>query len=458
MNNMQNGTDLKLMKVSIFGVRGVVGQTLTPKVTINFASAFATYLESGTVLVGRDTRASGVMLNSAVIAALLSAGLDVIDLGVCPTPVLQYMVSEKRAAGGISISAAHNAVDWNALIFINSKGTFLNIHQGEEVLDIYHAGEFQRQPWNGLGELSHDESSMERYLDRLCDFLDVEKIASGNLRVVIDPCNGAGAGMIDRFCEKLCVRLVPINNEPTGIFPHDPEPRPRNASQIASIIKSVNGDIGFLLNSDVSRVSIVSDTGETVTEEYTFPLVAEHVLSRNPGPIVTNFSTTRTLDDIASKYNCRLIKSPIGQSFIAEAIINEGALIGGEGSGSVILPEFQLAFDAFLAMGLILEMMARRKKRSSELVNELPRYHIVKEKIYCPPNKVYSIVGEMKKCYHEEPNVDFTDGVRVDWDEGWLHIRPSDTEPLIRVIVECRKKSRARAIADTALTKIQGLI
>jgi phosphoglucosamine mutase len=455
---MNQDDSLKLMKVSIFGVRGIVGQTLTPKRIINFASAFGSFLGSGTVLVGRDTRASGLMLSSAVTSALISAGLDVVDLGICPTPVLQYMIGQKKAAGGISISAAHNAINWNALILLNNTGAYLNVHQGEEVLDIYHAGDFQKQRWDGLGRLDRDDGCIGEYMDRLASFLDVEKIASKNFRVIIDPCNGAGAGIIDLFCKRMGVELIPINNEPTGMFLHDPEPRPRNAGQIASIMGPVKGDIGFLLNSDVSRVSIVSDVGETVTEEYTFPLVAEHILSRTPGPIVSNFSTTRTVDDIAGKYGCRLIKSHIGQSFNLEAIINEGAVIGGEGSGSVALPEFQLAFDGFLTMGLILEMMARQSTTSSELVGSLPRYHIVKEKIYCPPNKVYSIVDEMKRFYQDSPKVDFTDGVRVDWKDGWLHIRPSDTEPLIRVICECGEKSKARATADAAINKIQGLI
>lgn len=446
-----NRRDLRLLRFSASGVRGIVGQTLTPELITDFACAFGTYVQSGRVVVGRDTRTSGEMVKSSAFAGLLSTGCPVVDLGICPTPVIQFTVRETSAAGGIAITAGHNDARWNALGFLNSEGTHLDPYQGEEILDIYHSGEFTKQPWNLLGKVERKDDYLPTYLDRLCGFLDVKAIRAAGFKVIVDPCNGAGAGVVDVFCERLGCQLIPINNERTGIFPHDPEPRPRNARQIASIVKPVQADIGFLLSSDGARLSIVTDIGETVSEEYTFPLVLEHFLGREKGPVVTNLSTTRTVDDIARRYGCPLIKSQVGQVYSLHTTLTEDALIAGEGCGTVAVPQFHPGFDAFLSMGLILEMMAIRRRRISELLNDLPRYHIVKEKVYCPPDKVHNLMHEVRHEYRPQ-KPDLTDGVRVDWKDGWLHVRASTTEPLIRVIAESNNEQTARERADHAIS------
>jgi len=452
-----NDRDLRQLRISPAGVRGIVGQTLTPELITDFACAFGTYVECGLVVVGRDTRTSGEMVKASVLAGLLSTGCPVVDLGICPTPIIQFMVRELSASGAIAISAGHNDARWNALGFINSSGAHLNPYQGEEVLDIYHSGEFVKRPWDSLGKVERKEGYLRTYLDRLCSFLDADAIRAAGFKVIVDACNGAAAGIVDCFCDSLGCQLIPINNEPNGRFPHDPEPRPRNASAIASIIKPVKADIGFLLSSDAGRVSIVTDIGETVSEEYTFPLVLEHFLNRKKGPIISNFSTTKTVDDIARRYGCPVIESQVGQSHSLHAMTMEDAVIAGEGSGTVAVPEFQPAFDAFLAMALILEMMAVRQKKISELLNELPRYHIVKEKIYCPPEKVHSVIAEVRKEYLRE-RPDLTDGVRVDWQDCWIHVRASTTEPLIRVIAESKDEQTARERADQAISIISRVI
>ncbi len=443
--------DLRLLRFSASGVRGIVGQTLTPELITDFACAFGTYVQSGRVVVGRDTRTSGEMVKSSVFAGLLSTGCPVVDLGICPTPVIQFTVREVSAAGGIAITAGHNDARWNALGFLSAGGTFLDPYQGEEILDIYHSGEFTKRQWNSLGKVERKDDYLPTYLDRLCGFLDVKAIRAAGFKVIVDPCNGAGAGIVDVFCERLGCQLIPINNERTGIFPHDPEPRPRNARQIASIVKPVRADIGFLLSSDAARLSIVTDTGETVSEEYTFPIVLEHFLGRGKGPVVTNLSTTRTVDDIARRYDCPLIKSEVGQVYSLHTALTEDALIAGEGCGTVAVPQFHPGFDAFLSMGLILEMMAIRRRRISELLNDLPRYHIVKEKVYCPPDKVHNLMHEVRHEYRPE-KPDLTDGVRVDWEDSWLHVRASTTEPLIRVIAESNNEQTARERADRAIS------
>jgi phosphomannomutase len=452
-----NGGSVRQLTFSPAGVRGIVGQSLTPELIADFACAFGTYMQSGLIVVGRDTRRSGEMVKSAVFAGLLSTGCTVVDLAICPTPIVQYMVRHLSASGGIAISAGHNDVRWNALDFINSQGTHLNPYEGEEVLDIYHSGEFTKRPWNALGKIERKDDSLPIYLDGLCGFLDVPAIRGAKFRVIMDPCNGAAAGIVDLFCDRLGCQIIPINNEPTGMFPHDPEPRPRNASQIASIVRPVNADIGFLLSSDAARVSLVTDIGETVSEEFTFPLVLEHFLGRTRGPVVTNLSTTKMVDDIARRYGCPLIKSQVGQLYSLQITLIEDAVIAGEGCGTVAVPQFQPAFDAFLAMGLILEMMAVRRKRISQLLTELPRYHIVKEKVYCPPEKVHNVMHEVRHHYlNERP--DLTDGVRVDRDDGWLHVRASTTEPLIRVIAESNDKQTARETADHAISIISRVL
>ncbi len=452
-----NAGDLRLLKISASGVRGIVGQTLTPELIADFACAFGTYVQSGFVGVGRDTRTSGEMVRSSVLAGLVSTGCTVVDLGVCATPIVQFMVRELSASGGIVISAGHNDARWNALGFINSQGTHLDPYQGEEVLDIYHSGEFLKKPWNALGNVERKEGYLLTYLDRLCNFLDVAAIRAAGFKVIVDPCNGAAAGIVDSFCGCLGCQFIPINNEPTGIFPHDPEPRPRNARQIASIIKPLQADIGFLLSSDAARLSIVSDVGETVSEEYTFPLILDHFLSRKRGPAVTNLSTTKMVEDIARSHDCPLIRSQVGQSYTLYAMLAEDAVIAGEGCGTVAVPEFQPAFDGFLSMGLILEMMALRRKKISELVAKLPRYHIIKEKIYCPPEKVHNVIDEVRQHYRGE-HPDLTDGVRVNWEDGWIHVRASTTEPLIRVIAESNHKRTARERADRAISIVSRVV
>jgi len=250
---------------------------------------------------------------------------------------------------------------------------------------------------------------------------------------------------------------VPVNNEPNGYFPHDPEPRPRNAQQVASIVKVVKADVGFLLNSDVSRVSLVSENGETLSEEYTLPLVANYYLRKNPGPIITNHSTSRMIEDVAGETNCSVIKTKVGQSYAIQTMMNEEGVIAGEGSGCIAISEFQPAFDGFLTMGLILEIIAKRKKKISQLIQDLPKYHIVKEKIYCPSTKIHSVVNEVKKLYRNR-EVDSSDGIKVEERNGWIQVRTSATEPMIRIISEDKSKEKAQQRAEEVMQFISPLV
>ncbi|MFP4082493.1 MAG: phosphoglucosamine mutase [Candidatus Aminicenantes bacterium] len=444
---------MKLLKIGISGVRGIVGETITPQLVMDFASAFGTFINSKKVLLGRDTRISGPMLHSAAISALLAAGCDVLDLGICPAPILQFMVKRFKARGAISISAGHNDARWNALTFINQEGTYLNGYQGEEILDIYHLGKFKKASTDCLGKVKPQHDYLDIYFKALAQFLDLEAIKKAHFKLVIDPCNGGAAGIVDKMCQYVTCELIPVNNEPTGYFPHDPEPRPRNAAQAASIIKIAQADVGFLLNSDASRVSVVTETGETLSEEYTFPLVANYYLRKNPGAVITNHSTSRMIEDAAKCYGCDVVKTKVGQSYSIQTMLDEDAVMAGEGSGGVAIREFQPAFDGFLTMGMILEMMAKKKLKISETAARLPRYHIVKEKIYCPPVKAHTVVSEARNLYpSHELNV--SDGLKVEKEDGWIHIRASATEPMIRIISE----SRSREKAQQRLEKVSNFI
>lgn len=448
---------MKLLKIGISGVRGIVGESITPKLVMDFASAFGAFVGGKLVLIGRDTRVHGPMLQSASAAALLSSGCDVVDLGICPTPVLQFAVRARGAGGGIAVTAGHNDIQWNALTFIHSGGTYLNSFQGAEVLDLYHLGRMEKADTDHLGTLTGDAGAVESYFEALGAFLDAGAVRRARFKVVIDACSGAGADLLERFAALLGFDLIPINNEPNGFFPHDPEPRPRNAQQVVSVVKAVGADAGFLLNSDVSRVSLVSETGESLSEEFTFPLVADSYLAGRSGVVVTNFSTSRMIEDVAAARRCPIVRTKVGQSHAIQALFQEEGVLAGEGSGGVAIPAFQPAFDGFLTMGYILETLARSGKRLSALIGALPRYHIVKEKIYCPPSIIHSVVDAAEALFHGRA-VDTGDGLRVEDRGGWVQVRISATEPMIRVIAEDRSKERARAKADEILHELELLM
>jgi phosphomannomutase len=448
---------MKLLKIGISGVRGIVGESVTPKLVMDFASAFGAFVGGKPVFLARDTRIHGPMLRAACASALLSSGCDVIDLGICPTPVLQHAVRRGTAGGGIAVTAGHNDVNWNALTFIHADGTYLNSFQGAEVLDLYHLGRMEKADTDHLGTLRADSSAIDLYFEALAGFLDAAAIRKARFKVVVDACSGAGALFLERFAALLGFDLIPINNEPNGFFPHDPEPRPRNAQQVVSVVKAVGADAGFLMNSDVSRISLVSETGESLSEEFTFPLVADAWLAGHPGIVVTNFSTSRMIADVAAARRSPIVRTKVGQSHAIQSLLQEEGVLAGEGSGGVAIPAFQPAFDGFLTMGTILETLAKSGKRLSSLIGALPRYHIVKEKIYCPPSIIHSVVDAAGALFRGKA-VDTGDGLRAEDRGGWVQVRISATEPMIRVIAEDRSRERARTRADEILHEVEMLI
>ncbi|MCK5851110.1 MAG: phosphoglucosamine mutase [Kiritimatiellae bacterium] len=442
---------MKTLRLANFGIRGSIGDSLTPEVIIDFASAFGTFIDGGRLLVARDTRASSPMIHSAVISGFLSAGCDVIDFGICPTPILQHAVEKHQAQGAVSISGGHNRMGMNALTLIGSKGAYIEPVGGETVLDIYHARNFLKKDWDQLGSVSECSDYTDTYFDALEKHVDAEAIRKAGFTVLIDPVNGAGCRFIKSFAKLFGLKMVPINDDEDGHPAHDPEPRPRNARQVASLIPHLNADIGFVTSSDMGRLSFVCEDGRTPSEEYTFAVIANHVLKRQSGVVVTNCCTTRMVDDIARAHNATIVKTPVGQAYIISSLADEDGVIAGEGNGSVALPDFSMGCDAFLMMALTLESMAQNGRKISELIGELPEYHIVKKTIYTAAQRGYRALEIVSKNtqWIDNGKIDITDGIRVDWDDGWLHMRASHTEPMIRIASESTSKRKAENRAVT---------
>jgi phosphomannomutase len=451
---------VKTLRLASFGIRGFAGESLDPRVLIDFAAAFATFIDGRRVLLGRDTRYSSPMLHSAVVAGLLSAGCEILDFGVCPTPVLQFSVGPHGAAGAVSISGGHNAMGWNAVTLIGPDGAFLEPMGGEYVLDCFHARDFLEKDAGHLGERRDLHDYFSPYLETLGRAVNREAIGRAGFTVLIDPVGGAGCSFLEPFARSLGVRYVPINATPTGYLAREPEPRPRSAQQMASIIKHLDGDVGFVHSSDMGRMSVVTEEGEPLSEELTFALIADHRLRRRAGTLVTNCCTTRCLDDLAAAAGASIVKTPVGQAHVVARLIDEQGLLGGEGSGSVCDPGFSRAFDGFLMMALILEAMAEGGTRVSELARKLPRYHIVKKSVICGSREGYRALDAVKQrlAGQSDTRVDYTDGLRLDWEDGWLHVRASRTQQLIRVISEARTRARAEQRAESAIRLVEGVL
>ena len=451
---------MKTLRLASFGIRGFVGESLSPRTVMDFTAAFGTFLEGRRVLVGRDTRASSPMIHAAVVSGLMSSGCEILDMGICPTPMIQFCVGRFDAAGGVSISAGHTQMGWNAVTLIGQDGATLDPFGGQTVLDIFHARHFRNSDWQHLGNLHTAPEFTTPYFDALEAAVDAEAIRQRPLTVIVDPVNGAGCAYLEPFARRFGLNLIPLNADPSGYLAHDPEPRPRNAKQLGSIIRQVGGDIGFLLSSDMGRLSVVSEDGETASEEYTFALIADHVLQKHSGVLVTNCCTTRTVDDIAAAHGATVVKTQVGQAFVLSALLDESGVIGGEGNGSVVVPSFSRAFDGFLMMALLLEAMAEGRRTASALLGSLPRYHIVKKQVYCDAGAAYRALGAMadRTDWRADGVLDRTDGMRVDWPDGWLHVRASHTESMVRIISEARERERAEARAADAVRLVEQAI
>ena len=440
---------MKPLKIGITGVRGVVGETFTPELAVGFSQAFGTYFEGGRILVCRDTRPSGPMVQAAVTSGLLAAGCEVIDLDVCPTTSLQLAVSWLKADGGIAITAGHNPSQWNALKFVRSDGLYLNSIQAEELLDIFHQGEFTKASSDEMKSSVTKQDAIEHHLERLRETFDVKRIAALNLKVAVDCCNGACSKLIPEWLRELGCEVLAINDDPNSPFPHRPEPKPETMAQLSAIVKAGDADIGFAHDADGERLGIVDEHGEPLSEELTFALATRIRLAERSGPVVTNVSTTSAIDQIATHYGGKVIRTPVGQAYISEAMLEHGAVLGGEGSGGVSVPELHSTHDGAAAVALILQGLAASGKPVSELVRELPALTMLKHNVAVEPNRLYSVLQNFRLAMEDEQlTIDQTDGIKIVFPEGWIHVRASNTESMIRVIAEAADPKSAENLLN----------
>lgn len=448
---------MKPLKIGITGVRGIVGETFTPELAVAFAQAFGTYLDNGRILVCRDTRASGPMVQAAVMAGLLAAGCEAIDLGICPTPTMQLAVKHLNAAGGVSITAGHNPAQWNALKFVRADGLYLNLTQAEELLDVFHQGEFTKAQWHELPSRIATHDAIEHHLAVLKRVFDVPAIRARGLTVAVDCCNGACARLSPRWLDELGCRVLAINDETNAPFPHAPEPKPTTMAQLRAVVKAGGADIGLAHDADGERLGIVTETGEPLSEELTLTLVTDIKLRRQVGPVVTNVSTTRAIETIASRYGASVIRTPVGQSYVSEAMLEHQAIIGGEGNGAVALPEVHATGDSAAALSLILSELAATGQKVSELIANLPRYAMRKHYVNVAPNLLFSVLHEARREAEktEANEIDLSDGIKLSWPDGWLHLRASNTEAMIRIIAEAESESRVTELLNLGLDQIR---
>jgi phosphomannomutase len=445
------------LKISISGVRGVIGESLTPTLLTRFAQAFGTYVGARTIVIGRDPRTSGEMVKQAVIAGLLSSGCRILDIGMCPVPTIQLLVRHHRAHGGIAITASHNPAEWNALKFIGRGGFFLNTGQARELLDIYHQGEYTRVGGAKMREVAEVPGAIDLHVQTIMDVLGPLPTLRKKLRVVLDACNGAGSLVGPQLLEALGAEVFTINVTPNGLFPRPAEPLAENLGGLCAAVKAKQADVGFAQDMDADRLAIVSEAGVAIGEEYTLLLATLNVLSKNPGPVVANLSTTSALNEVVKRFDGSLFLSKIGEVNVTEEMQKQGAVVGGEGNGGVIYPRLNFARDSLVGMALILHLLAETGQTISELVSTLPPFVMIKEKLVCPSDKISAVLRMLRLEYAAYP-MDLRDGVKMSLPGGWFLVRGSNTEPIIRVIAEAKTEADARAIIDRVYSLVQTCI
>ncbi len=434
------------LKISISGVRGVVGDSLTPDLLTRFSQAFGTYIGSGRVVVGRDTRTSGEMVRQAVVSGLLSSGCRIVDAGVCPTPTVQLLVRRLRAAGGIAITASHNPPEWNALKFVGPDALFLSGARGRELLDIYHQGEYTKARSQRIRTVEALTGALDQHLAAVLEAVGRLPAGGRRLKVVLDACNGAGAIVGPRLLEALGAEVVGIHTTPDGRFPRPAEPTPENLKALCAAVREHGADIGFAQDMDADRLAIVSELGDPIGEERTLVLAVEHVLGRTPGPVVANLSTTHALELVAARYGCTVYRTPVGEANVTEGMLRHRAVIGGEGNGGVIYPRINFARDSLVGMGLILHRLAEAGQTVSALVAALPRLEIVKTQFPFPSQRLGEVFRKARREFADHP-LDLRDGVKVTLADAWFLLRGSNTEPVMRVVAEAATEEAARSLA-----------
>lgn len=442
---------------SISGIRGIVGDGLDPEIIIKYTKAYAEFIGSGKVVIGRDARITGEMVNQITTGTLLAKGIDVVDIGICPTPTVQFNVKKLKAQGGIAISASHNPNEWNALKLLNGTGQFLSPAEYVQMQKFLADGQSNYKSWDKIGKWTEYSKGIQNHIDAIFDLgiIYVDEIRKKRFKVLVDCVNGAGAYILPDFLKEFGCEVIEMNCEKTGIFPRTPEPLPENLTETMKRVKSAKVDFGIVVDPDVDRLVLISDKGEPFIEENTITQIVQFVLSRKKGNVVVNLSTTRAVDDIAAKYGCSVFRSPVGEANVVKKMKEVNAVIGGEGSGGIIFPELHYGRDALVGIALTLQYLSDYGKSISELKKELPQYFIVKKKIEVTKNPD-EVISKLTDNFSNQ-KINTEDGLRVDFADHWVHFRRSNTEPIVRIIVEAKSESKAEGLSKKYFNDITKL-
>jgi len=454
---------------SISGIRGTiggeVGDSLSPLDIVRFTASYATFIKkqggsSSTIIIGRDARISGEMVSSIVSGTLMGCGFDVLDIGLSTTPTVEVAVQLKQSAGGIIITASHNPKEWNALKLLNGKGEFLSATDGEEILALAENDNFTFTGVNNLGAYIFDDSYNDKHIEQVLNLklVDVGLVKSAGFKVVVDAVNSTGGFMIPRLLEKMGVECVKLFCNPNGQFPHNPEPLPENLTEISKLVVKEKADFGIVVDPDVDRLALVCEDGSMFGEEYTLVTVADFILSKTPGNTVSNLSSTRALRDITNNHNGQYQASAVGEVNVVEKMKACNAIIGGEGNGGIIYPALHYGRDALIGVALFLTQLAERKISAKTLRDSYPNYFISKNKIQLTSEiDVDAILSTLEEKYKDE-QITTIDGLKIDFKDGWVHLRKSNTEPIIRIYAESDAEEKAIAFAQKMIQEIKELL
>lgn len=444
------------LMVSISGIRGIVGDGLEPEVLVKYTSAFADFCGKGKIVVGRDARVTGEMVRSIVNGTLAAKGFDVIDIGIVPTPTVQYTVKTLKAQGGIAISASHNPNEWNALKLLNSTGQFMTPEENVELQKILLSGKNTYPAWDKIGKITFYEEGLKRHVNDVLSLkhIDLEAIRKRKFKVLADCVNGAGVYVIPQLLRDMGCEVVELNCEKTGVFPRLPEPLPENLTATMKAVKDSGADLGVVVDPDVDRLVLITDKGEPFGEENTITQAVKFVLSKEKGNIAVNLSTTRAVDDVAREAGCSVFRSPVGEANVVKKMKEVSAVIGGEGSGGVIYPALHYGRDALVGVAITLQHLLEFKGSLSELKKALPEYFIAKRKIELGSLNPDDIIKSLTEKYSSE-KINTEDGLRIDFPDHWVHFRKSNTEPIIRCITEAKSQMEAEKYIDKYFGEIK---
>ncbi|MBI1806319.1 MAG: phosphoglucosamine mutase [Ignavibacteria bacterium] len=437
------------LMVSISGVRGVVGETLTPDVIVKYASAFGQYCDRGKIVIGRDGRSTGRIIGNLVSSTLMAMGCDVIALGIAPTPTIAIAVEQLRAAGGISITASHNPMQWNGLKFMGSSGMFLNAQENDRFWELANAQQRLYVPWGELGNHLADDSYLRQHIDMVINlpYLRLDRIRQKRFKVVVDCINAAGGAIVPHLLRELGCQVIEMNCEMSGIFNRMPEPVPENLGDLCERVRTERADLGIAVDPDVDRLVLITEKGEPFGEEYTITSVVKFILEKhkytphqlplNYSPsVVVNLSTTKAVDDVARSYGVKVLRTPVGEINVSQKMKECGALVGGEGSGGVILPSIHYGRDAIVGIGLIMQQLTEFGGTLSQLKASLPQYFIIKSKVGITQTNPDDLMERLKQRYGSNGKINIDDGLKIEFSNSWIHLRKSNTEPIIRIIAE----------------------